>query len=139
MDINAINWLAVLVCVIVSMISGSLWYNPKTFFPMWWKVVGAGRTPGMQNMTMTWMLTVLASVVEAVAMAFMVNAMGNLMGGPSAAVGASIGFMLWLGFIAPTYLVNKLFAGHGLKIWAIETGNHLINFLLFGAILGAWH
>jgi len=48
------------------------------------------------------------------------------------------GFMLWLGFIAPTYLVNKLFAGHGLKIWAIETGNHLVNFLLFGAILGAW-
>jgi hypothetical protein len=48
------------------------------------------------------------------------------------------GFMLWLGFIAPTYLVNKLFAGHGLKVWAIEAGNHLVNFLLFGAILGAW-
>ena len=26
----------------------------------------------------------------------------------------------------------------GLKVWAIEAGNHLINFLLFGAILGAW-
>jgi hypothetical protein len=46
--------------------------------------------------------------------------------------------MLWCGFIAPTYLVNKLFAGHGLKIWAIEVGNHLVNFVLFGAILGAW-
>ena len=138
MDFGAINWLAVIVCVIVSMISGSLWYNPKTFFPAWSKVVGNGRTPGMQNMGRVWGVTVLASIVEAVSMAFMVNSMGNLMGGPSAATGASIGFMLWLGFIAPTYLVNKLFAGHGLKIWAIETGNHLVNFLLFGAILGAW-
>lgn len=139
MDFSAINWLAVIVCVIVSMISGSLWYNPKTFFPTWWKVVGKGETPGMQNMGMTWALTVLSSFVQAIAMAFMVNAIGGLMtGGPTLSTGASIGFMLWLGFIAPTNLVNKLFAGHGLKIWAIEAGNHLLNFVLFGAILGAW-
>jgi len=141
MDFSAINWLAVIVCVIVSMISGSIWYNPKTFFPTWWRVVGKGdEEPGMKgNMGVTWGLTVLSSFVQAVAMAFMVNAMGGLMtGGPTLATGASIGFMLWFGFIAPTYLVNKLFAGHGLKIWAIEAGNHLVNFVLFGAILGAW-
>ncbi len=135
MDFSSINWLAVVVCVVVSMISGSLWYNPKTFFPIWWKVVGAGREPGMENMGMTWTLTVLSSFVQAVAMSFMVAAMGST----NAGSGAMTGFMLWLGFIAPTYLVNKLFAGHGLKIWAIEVGNHLVNFLLFGIILGAWH
>ena len=60
MDFSVINWLAVIVCVIVSMISGSIWYNPKTFFPDWWKVVGKeGQAPGMQNMGMTWALTVL--------------------------------------------------------------------------------
>jgi hypothetical protein len=140
MDFSAVNWLAVIVCVVVSMISGSLWYNPRTFFPIWWKGIGKeNQAPGMQNMGMTWTLTVLSSFVQAVAMALMVNAMGSLMtGGPNLVNGAMIGFMLWLGFIAPTYLVNKLFAGHGLKIWAIEVGNHLVNFVLFGAILGAW-
>jgi hypothetical protein len=93
----------------------------------------------MQNMGMTWVLTILSSFVQVVAMALMVNAMGSLMpGGPNLVNGALTGFMLWLGFIAPTYMVNKLFAGHGLKIWAIEVGNHLVNFVLFGAILGAW-
>jgi hypothetical protein len=139
MDLSSINWLAVVVCVLVSMVSGSLWYNPKTFFPTWWKVVGKSEQPGMQNMGMTWALTILSSFVQAVAMAFMVPAMGSLMGGTTLVSGAMTGFMLWLGFVAPTYLVNKLFAGHGLKIWAIEVGNHLVNFLLFGAILGAWH
>lgn len=139
MDFSSVNWLAVIVCVVVSMISGSLWYNPKTFFPTWWKGIGGQGEPGMTgNMAMTWTLTVLSSFVQAVAMAFMVNAMGELMGGATAVNGALSGFMLWLGFIAPTYMVNKLFAGHGLKIWAIEVGNHLVNFVLFGAILGAW-
>ena len=136
MDFSTINWLAVIVCVVISMISGSIWYNPKTFFPMWWKVVGGGREqPGMENMGMTWGLTVLGSFVQAVAMAFMVKAMNST----TIASGAMTGFMLWFGFIAPTYLVNKLFAGHGLKIWAIEIGNHLVNFVIFGALLAVWH
>lgn len=139
MDFSSINWFAVLVCVIVSMVSGSLWYNPKTFFPMWWAVVGKGREqPGMENMGMTWALTILSSFTQAVFMSLMVTAMGSMSGGATLVSGATAGFMLWLGFVAPTSLVNKLFAGHGLKIWAIEVGNHLINFVLFGAILGAW-
>ncbi len=140
MDFSSINWLAVIACVIVSMISGSLWYNPKTFFPAWWKGIGKGENeqPGTSNMGMTWALTVLSSFVQAVAMSLMVTAMGSLSGGATLASGALAGFMLWLGFVAPTNLVNKLFAGHGLKVWAIEAGNHLVNFVLFGAILGAW-
>jgi hypothetical protein len=142
MDFNSINWLAVLVCVVVSMISGSLWYNPKTFFEIWWKGIGktdADRPGGKGSMTMTWGLTVLASFVQAVFMALMVNALGKLSGGATLLSGMLTGLILWFGFIAPTYMVNKLFAGHGLKIWAIEVGNHLVNFILFGAILGAWH
>ncbi len=140
MDFSSINWLAVIVCVVISMVNGSIWYNPKTFFPMWWAVVGKGREqPGMENMGMTWALTILASFVQAVFMSLMVTAMGSMSGSATLTSGATAGFMLWLGFVAPTYLVNKLFAGHGLKIWAIEVGNHLVNFVLFGAILGAWH
>lgn len=140
MDFSTVNWLAVIVCVVVSMISGSIWYNPRTFFPAWWRGIGKTGEPGMQgNMGMTWTLTILASFVQAIAMSFMVDAMGSLMtGGVSAATGAMTGFMLWFGFIMPTYLVNKLFAGHGFNVWAIEVGNHLVNFVLFGAILGAW-
>ncbi|MDP1714251.1 MAG: DUF1761 domain-containing protein [Anaerolineales bacterium] len=139
MDFSAINWLAVVVCVVVSMISGTLWYNPKTFFPAWWKVVGAGREqPSMENMGMTYALTALAAFVQAVFMSLMVTAMGSMTGGATLVSGATAGFILWLGFVAPTNLVNKLFSGHGLKIWAIEAGNHLVNFVLFGAILGAW-
>ena len=136
MDFSFINWWAVVACVIVSMISGSIWFGPKTFFPVWWKAIGRTEQdkPGGGNMAVLWGGTVLASFVQVVSVALMINAMGAT----TAGAGAMAGFMLWFGFVAATSLTNKLFAGQ-LKAWVLEAGNHLINFLLFGAILAAWH
>ena len=136
MDFSSINWLAVVVCVFASMVSGTLWYNPKTFFPVWWKGIGKSESDmgNTEGGAMLWGLTVLSSLVQAVFVALFLN----VMGGNTLGAGLQAGFMIWLGFVAPTNLVNKLFAGHGLKIWAIEAGNHLVNMLLFGATLGVW-
>jgi hypothetical protein len=138
MDFSAINWLAVLACVVFSVVSGSLWFGPKTFFPVWWKAIGKSENDKPDGRPMTWILILVSSFVEAVFMALMVNAMGSKTGGATLISGVTAGFLLWLGFVAPTSLVNKLFPGY-LKAWAIENGNHLINFVVFGAILGAWH
>ncbi len=133
MDLGSVNWLAVVVCVIVAMISGFVWYHPKVFYPAWRE--GLGKSAEMNNPNpIIYVYTLIAALVQAVSVALMVN----LMGSTTAGSGAFAGFMLWLGFVAPTNLVNKLFAGHGFKVWAIEAGNHLLNFLLFGAILGGW-
>ncbi len=141
MDFGSINWFAVVVCVLISMVSGALWYSPEVFFNIWWRGIGKSEEdkPGSSNMGMTWILTIFAAFVEAVAMSLLVNALGAMMTGSiTLGFGALIGFLIWLGFIVPTYLVNILFAGHGFKVWAIEVGNHLVNFVLFGMILGAW-
>jgi len=136
MDFSSINWLAVVVCVVVSMVSGFIWYHPKVFFSAWLK--GIGKTESEMNYqspaAMIWGLTILSAFIEAAATGFMLNVMGS----DTLGAGALAGFMIWFGFVAPTNLVNKLFAGHGLKVWAIEAGNHLVNLLLFGAILSAW-
>jgi hypothetical protein len=136
MDMGSVNWLAVIVCVVIAMISGATWYHPKVFFPAWWKGIGKSESdPGMASAgPMIWVLTIVAAFVEATSVALLLNTMGA----SGLAAGAAAGFMLWLGFVAPTNLVNKLFAGHGLTVWAIESGNHLLNMLIFGAILGAW-
>ena len=143
MDAFSVNILAVLACVVVSMLSGALWYSPKTFFPVWWKGIGKtdADSPGAggKGMAVVWSLTVISSLVQVLFLAIVINLTTEILpGGVSPISGLLTGFFLWLGIIAPTNLVNKLFAGHGLKIWAIEAGNHLLNFLLFGLILGLW-
>ena len=141
MDFSSINWLAVVACVVASMIIGSIWFSPKVFYPAWWKAIGKSESdvPGTQNMGMLWGLTVLASFVQAVFMSVMVHAMGSMTaGGATLGSGAMAGFLLWLGFVAPSSLTNKLFAGQ-LQAWLYEVGNHLVTFVVMGAIVGAWH
>ena len=142
MDFSSINWLAVVACVVASMIIGSIWFSPKTFFPIWWKAIEKpdSNAPGGTTMGMglTWGLIVLSSFVQAVFMSLFVNAMGSLTGGASLVSGATAGFLLWLGFVAPSSLTNKLFADR-LKAWVLEAGNHLVTFVAMGAIVGAWH
>src|SRR3972149_9178534 len=139
MDFGSINWLAVLVCVLASMVIGFVWYSPKAFFPAWWKGIGRTGEPGMSDygsmgMGLTWGLTILSALVEAVFVAVLLNALGA----NTLAAGVSTAFILWLGLVATTNLVNKLFAGWSLKVLAIEAGNHLVTLLAYGAILGAW-
>lgn len=141
MDFSSVNWLAVAACVIASMIIGAIWFGPKTFFPIWWKAIGKSDQdePGGSSISMglTWGLIVLSSFVQAVFMSLFVNALGSLMGGATLVSGATAGFLLWLGFVAPSSLTNKLFADR-LKAWVLEAGNHLVTFVVMGAIIGAW-
>jgi hypothetical protein len=142
MDFSSINWLAVVACVIASMIIGGVWFSPKGFYPAWWKAIGKTDkdVPGDQSMSgmwIVWALVVLSSFVQAVFMSLMVTAMGSISGGATLASGAMAGFLLWLGFVAPSSLTNKLFADR-VKAWYYEAGNHLVTFVVMGAILGAW-
>ncbi len=142
MDFSSINWLAVIACVVVAMVVGSIWFGPKTFYPMWLKAIGKSENhdPGAgMSMALMWPLVIIAALVEAIFMALMVHAMGSMTpGGATLASGALAGFFLWLGFVATTSLTNKLFANQ-LKAWVLEMGSHLITMVLMGAILGAWH
>ena len=143
MDFSSINWLAVIAAVLASMVIGSIWFSPKGFYPAWLKALGQidKNDPNDRDMgpvVRIFGLTILASFVQAVFMSLMVNAMGSMSGGATLASGATAGFLLWLGFVAPSSLTNKLFADR-VKAWYYEAGNHLITFVVMGAILGAWH
>ena len=119
MDFSSINWLAVLFCVLASMVIGGVWFGPKTFFPAWWKAVGKAGEPTMGGdasapgsslgMGMVWGGIVLAAFVQAVFMSLMVNAMGSMSGGATLGSGALAGFYYGSGlWLLPASPINYL-------------------------------
>jgi hypothetical protein len=141
MDFSSVNWLAVVVGTLIAMVLGAIWFSQRTFYPVWWKAIGKSDkdAPSMTNPALMWGLVVVAAFVVSLFMNLMVHALGSLMpGGSTLATGATAGFVLWLGFVAPASLTNKLFANQ-LLAWVLEAGYHLVNFVILGALFGAWH
>lgn len=136
MDLSSLKWSVVAACFVFSVVSGAIWFGPKTFFPSWWAAIGKRTDDQPAGTPLTWILLMLTSIVQAICSAIVIPILANTMGGTNVMTGATAGLLLWFGFVGSTGLANKLFAGY-LKAWAIESGNHLLNFVVFGAIVGA--
>jgi hypothetical protein len=48
------------------------------------------------------------------------------------------GALVGAGFVATSFGINYAFAQRSLKLWLIDGGYHLLQFTLYGLILGLW-
>ncbi len=144
-----INWLAVLVAAIVIFVLGGLWYSPVLFARRW--IALQGRTEeqvraqaASANMPLLYVGAAVTSLLIAFTLALILGhiardpAMAQPDGGISAAHGAMIGFVSWLGFVASTSYATASFSGKPKQLWLIDTGYNLVCFVLAGIILAVW-
>ena len=139
---DGISWGGVLAAGFVGTLSGGLWFGPRTFFPLWWRLMGhpAGadiKPGGNVPMGVVFGATFLAQVGQAAVMAVVINL--AMRAGLSASFGIVDGLVVGLvvggGFAAAAPLGHRLFGGHGFGVWALEVGNDVINCVLMGGIL----
>lgn len=133
-----VNYWAVVVSAIASMVIGSIWYGPL-FGKAFIKAMGMDQwSPEKQaemkkGMTLTYLWQFVASLVMfyVFAAAMAATDMLSVMGGVQAAIWA------WLGFVVPIKLGDALWGGKMSMFW-IGIGNMLVTLLAAGAIIGAW-
>jgi Protein of unknown function (DUF1761) len=137
---SGINFWAVLVCAVATMVIGFAWYSPMLFAIPWTRLMGydpadkskmdemrkgAGKMYGM---------SFLASIVAAIVLAKIID----ISSVDTALYGAKIGFAVWLGFVTTVQLTGALFSRQPIKLYLINTGYQLVCFLSMGAILAVW-
>ena len=136
MDID-VNYWAVLVCGIVSMVLGFVWYGPL-FGKKWMEIVGATDMDKERRKEMQkgmWKLY-LTSFVLALLQACVLARFLPLVSG---SVYASI-FWLWAGLVVPVLAGASMWNNDSARIsWArflIQSGYYLVLLMIFGFILG---
>lgn len=131
-----VNYTAVTIASVVSMIIGMIWYSKIAFGKQWIKLSGMtdhkiekAKERGMiKIMFMAFIATFVTGIVLANIIRFMrVSDLGG---------GLFAGFIVWLGFIATTNLNIVLWENKPVKLYYINTGHHLVTLLVMGAILG---
>lgn len=130
------NYLAVLVCGVVAMGLGVLWYSPFLFGKIWLDSLDKSEDDLKKkfNPLKTYGLAFVGHLIMAYALArIMVYT-----GADSVAQGIRIAFLCWIGFTAATMTINAVFEGKSIRLILVDGGYHLIVLHVFGIILGAW-
>lgn len=133
-----VNYWAVLVAAIASMVIGGVWYGPL-FGKMFMKEMGMDKWPKdkqdamKKKMGMSYFAQFIASLVMFYVLAGVVVGFGHTtLGG-----GMLTGFILWLGFVVPIKLGDLIWGGNKKLFW-LAVGNMLVTLLVAGGIIGAW-
>jgi hypothetical protein len=140
MHYMGVNLGAVLVCAVVDMVLGFLWYSPILFANPWMKLMGydpndKAKLAEMQKSAgAIYGLSFIASLLAAAVLSKIIT----ISTVTTALYGMKIGLAIWLGFVTTVQLTGALFSKQPPKLYAINTGYQLVCFLAMGAILGAW-
>ena len=133
-----VNFWAVLVSAVASMVIGSIWYGPlfgkKFMNAMGMDTWSPEKKESMKKgMALTYIWQFIASLVMFYVFAWLMGALGAK--SPMDAIQAA--FWVWLGFIVPVKLGDALWGGKML-LFCLGIGNMLFTLLAAGAIIGAW-
>ena len=136
-----INYLAVLVCGVFSIVLGGVWYG-ALFGKKWMEFYGkANATPEerekmMKDARPLYVVQFLVSLFELWVLAWFVGVLSNVSSGIHTAFG------IWVAFVATTTLGAGLWTGDSKKVmiqkFCIQAGYQLIFFLVSGYILSVW-
>ena len=133
-----INIWPFLISAVVSFAIGALWYSPILFGKEWMRLtkmteadMAAAKASGVWK---SYLSHFIATVVMLAVLGFFI-ATSNAV---SATDGAFLGFVAWLGFIAPIGLSGMLWKREPFKLVLIDTIQVLISLIIGGAIMGAW-
>ena len=112
---------------------GGIWYGPL-FKNAWCRENGTDPdAPPAGHPARIFGIAILSALVAAGAFAAYVGP------APALPVALHAGVLVGLAWVATSFGINYAFAGRSLKLWLIDGGYHVLQFALYGLILGLSH
>ena len=120
------------------MVIGALWYSPVLFGKAWMKLKGISKKDiekaKQKGMAKSYITMFVALLVMYTVLDYIIV----ISGATTIMAGATIGFIIWLGFIATVMLNTVLWDNQPMKLYMINVLHYLVVLLIAGAILAVW-
>ncbi len=133
-----INYWALLVSAIATMILGMIWYNPNVFGSAWMRLSGivmpSKEEMKQKGMTASYILAFIGAIVTSIIISHMLTWTGAV----SITDGLLLSFIVWIGFIATSMLGSVLWEGKPWTLYILNAGYQLVSFALTSIILILW-
>ena len=139
MDLSSVianlNYWAIIVAALSSLVIGSLWYSSALFGKKWVRLNGFTD----DDLKVRFPLPVVFGssffvyLLAAFSLALFLGSSANLR------FGVFAGFVIAVFWIGSARLNNVLFDGQKISLFLIHAGYDLVCYLVMGAIVGGWH
>jgi hypothetical protein len=133
-----LNWLAIAIAIIASMILAKTWFTPKTFGNPWRKYTGITPADSKKAGKMPIVLTAFANIITVIVLAIAISVCFEFFQSRSIWLAAAVGFVTWLAFSATTLITHNAFEQKPSGLTLINNGYQLTLFLLVSVIIGAF-
>lgn len=134
----SVNYVAVLLAAVSSMVVGSLWYSKAMFLDSWTKLGRVKSDPNWGSSTMMPMMvmTFIASLVTAYILAHVIFLSNSFFQNALIQDALMTGFWLWLGLTAARMFTHDIFENRRKKFTLINAGNEFVTLMVMALIIG---
>ena len=136
--VPAINYLAVLLAVVASMVIGFVYYHPSVLGRVWMDLVGHSDETMQKGSPLVYPVVIVASFLTAWALAGATYLAHEFYQGGYLVSALVTGWILWLAFTVARMLVHDLFDTRSWKITALSALNEFLIITAMALIIGLW-
>jgi hypothetical protein len=129
------NYIAIFVCAVAYWLLGGLWFA-LLFNKPWMALEGV--TEEQARASGTTIAPFVISFILNLLIAYVLSQLCLWRNATTAARGAALGILLWIGFVGPITYTTYLYEMRPWQLFAINQFYPLVGLALMGAILGAW-
>jgi hypothetical protein len=133
-----VNWMAVVIASVASMVIGALWYSPMFFGGRWMKLSGVTKKDlakaKKRGMTEAYVTTFFSLMV----MGVVVSLFFTLANIKSVGMAFVIACLVWIAFMVPVLLSGMMWENKPSGLFWIGSLHYLVSLLVMSGILVSW-
>lgn len=131
-----VNYLAVVLAMLSSMVVGSAWYAQKVFGNTWAKLAKIDMSKNRGSVFKPIATTVVVSLITAYVLAHVAYLSNHFFENSFLQDTLMTAFWMWLGFTAARFITHDAFEGRPVKLTVLNIGNEFVTIMVMGLIIG---
>lgn len=131
-----INWLAVVLAMLSTMVVGSIWYAKGVFGRRWMKLVGIKEQDTSQGAGKAIVITLIVSFITAYVLAHVTFLSNQFFGNSFLQDALTTAFWVWLGFVAARVITHDAFEQRPMELTAMNVMHEFVTFMVMGLVIG---
>lgn len=133
-----VNWLAVVLAALSTMVVGFIWYAKGVFGDLWIKLAKIDeKKMAAQNTATPIVVTLLVSFLSAYVLAHVAYLSNQFFHNSFLWDAMATAFWVWAGFTAARFITHDAFEGRPVKLTILNISHEFVTFMVMGIVIGA--